>query len=283
MNVRGIGFSHTGACRERNEDSMLVDNLTGLYAVSDGLGGHPAGDVASALAIEAVAQYVNRERAFLNRFRGQWIEEDQLAAIAAGAIEHACRVIYETGQAAAKMEGMGCTLTVLLVGYYQAGIAHVGDSRLYLSRNQRTRQLSSVHTLGHELLRMGVIKEEVVGTLADGDSLMRAVGVTPRVAVDQMLIDLKHGDRFILCTDGLSDHLDQPGDLDQLLDAIPWQSSAEHLVDFANMCGGHDNATAVVVDIDSSKREKRLTFEADTAPLFERGAKSSCAPCERCQ
>ena len=260
MNIRGTGRTHVGMERLLNEDCMLVDNSTGLYVVADGLGGHLAGDVASSLAVEAVAEFIRDRRKLLERFRQGWSGEDELTELASRAVSHACRVVHEHALANRECTGMGCTLTVLLVGRRKAAIAHVGDSRLYLERNGRVRRLTSDHTYAWELIRLGIISPAEIASVQGGSRLTRAVGIDRHVEVDELLIDLKPGDRFVLCSDGLSSYLPQPRVLDELLQSAPFEKLPQHMVDFANGAGGHDNVTVVVVEV---TRVPKLTAARD--------------------
>ena len=270
MNVRGIGASHVGMRRPRNEDCMLVDNSTGLYVVADGLGGHRAGDVASALAVETVARFIAARRKLLARFRQGWGGEEELSQLAARAVGEACRVVYEKSQSNTEYRGMGCTLTVLLVGRRKAGIGHVGDSRLYWERDGRVRQLTSDHSYAHELVRLGVISADEVATVQGGGRLLRAIGLEPSVAVDQMLIALRPGDRFVLCSDGLWNYLAHPGVLDEQLASGPLDELPGQLVRFANERGGADNITTVVVEVERRSGDSQELSSVDITPVVNR-------------
>lgn len=266
MNIKGTGRTHVGMERMLNEDCMLVDNSTGLYIVADGLGGHLAGEVASSLAVDAVAEFIRDRRKLLDRFRQGWSGEDELTQLASRAVSHASRVVHEHALANRECAGMGCTLTVLLVGRRKAAIAHVGDSRLYLERNGRVRRLTSDHTYAWELIRLGIISPTDVAAVQGGSRLTRAIGIDRHVEVDELLIDLKPGDRFVLCSDGLSGYLPQPRLLDELLQSAPLEELPQRMVDFANSAGGHDNITAVVVEVSDVPKSStpRVSTEGST-------------------
>ena len=270
MNVRGIGVTHTGMLRSQNEDSMLVDNGTGLYVIADGLGGHAAGEVASTLAVDAVAEFIRDRRKLLARFRQGWGGENELSELASRAVQHACRVVYEAAVANTEYYGMGCTLTVLLVGKTKAGIAHVGDSRLYLDRRGRVRQLTSDHSYACELVRLGIIDTEDIPHVQGGQRLIRAVGLKPTVQVDELLVDLKAGDRFVLCSDGLSMYFEHPRELDDLIAANKFELLPTRLVEFANTAGGLDNITALVVEVEKSSLDALEIITADITPVVNR-------------
>lgn len=257
MKALGIECKSMDVERNRNEDAVLVDDELGLYAVSDGISGRPGGDIASGLAVAAVRRYVYEQRGLLARIRRGRVSEDLLMALATTAVVEASRTVASTSAKDPLLEGMACTLTVLLVGVHKAAMAHVGDSRLYLRRGGRIHQLSADHTLAQELIRSGVLSQGEESRVPDGNVLVRAVGVEEVVSPDELLIRIEQGDTFILCTDGLWRYLDDPAKLDFL--CRNHATSASSLVALANRLGGHDNISAVVVHI-----EERST--SDTLP-----------------
>ncbi len=236
--------------RSRNEDAFLVDDTLGLYVVSDGLGGHAGGDVAAREAVNAVFRHVFEQRELLARIRQRLVSEELLSTLATGALRAASREVFRQSTLRPELSGMGCTLTVLLIGIRQAAMAHVGDSRLYLRREGRVCQLSADHTLARELARHGIITSSDIGRVPSGHVLTQAVGTRATVEPEELLIHLAPGDRFVLCTDGLWRYLDKPEDLDDFCESHP--TSAESLVAFANSAGGHDNISAVVVRLEET-------------------------------
>ena len=276
MKARGNGFTDTGKRRSTNEDALYVDNDLGLFVVSDGMGGHPAGDVASREAVSAVASYVQARVQKLDDIRTGRASESELIAIAGNAVARACRRVYAYAGMHPETAGMGCTLTVLLVGRDKAAMAHVGDSRLYRERHGALRQLTVDHTIGEELARRGLISREQMPLLPYGHALARAVGVHRTVEWDEMLLDLCPGDRFILCSDGVWGYFPEPEDMVELLDMREPDQIARTLVMFANAAGGKDNATAVAVDIHSSAEvESCIPVELETAATAKTLAPSS--------
>lgn len=249
MYSTGRGATDIGQLRCRNEDAMLVDDQDGLYVVCDGLGGHAGGDVAAALAVDTVARHLRAHGLVLQHIRDGHYDERLLTTLAVEAVEAACREVFRHSEADVSLRGMGCTLTLLLVGQRRAAIAHVGDSRLYLIRNGQVAQLTKDHTLAAELKRIGIIADGEQTHPRFSNSLTRAVGLSETVEVERRLIELMPGDRFVLCSDGLSNYLDDPNRLEELIDAAELDQSATRLVKFANDRGGRDNITAVVVQI----------------------------------
>lgn len=263
MRSIGIGLTDVGQARLVNEDSLLVDNELGLYIVSDGMGGHAAGDVASREAVAAVAAYVRGEAKLIERIRRGLANEALLPPIAVTAVAEACRAVYQKSVSQPELSGMGCTLTVLLMGRQGAAMAHVGDSRLYLHRHDQVRQLSVDHSLAQELVRLGLITALEAEFVPEGNSLTRAIGVRESVSVDDLLIPLEPGDTFLLCSDGLWDHFRDAQELDDFLCEEDMRVSARALIDFANSSGGYDNITAIVVRVEEEDED---TDEATCAP-----------------
>ncbi|MCG8418179.1 MAG: protein phosphatase 2C domain-containing protein [Proteobacteria bacterium] len=250
MKSSGIGLTDIGKQRQRNEDFLLVDDEFGLYIIADGIGGYAAGDVAARLAIETAAQHIYEQRVEIEKIRAGHGDEVALSSMAATAVANASRIVFKTASANPHLMGMGCTLTLLLLGNRAAAMAHVGDSRLYLSRHGRMRQLSTDHNLAAELVELGIIEPAQTAHLRSAHVLTRSIGRREDVIVEELLVDVNVDDQFVLCTDGLSNYLAEPQDLHSLLSAEEFESSARRLVEFANAAGGDDNITAIVVRID---------------------------------
>ncbi len=251
MKFSGVGCSDIGQRRERNEDHLLFDNELGLYIVADGIGGYSAGDVAAQLAVQAAATYIDDHCDLIAAVRRGARADSELSSLAVKAVTHASRQVFETSRRSRKLAGMGCTITLLLLGRSAVAMAHVGDSRLYLSRDSRVRQLSKDHNIANELLDLGIIASDQVGQIRCGQVLTRSIGRRRDVSVEELLVEAHDGDHFILCTDGLSNYLARPEELYMLLSLGRFESSARRMIDFANTCGGQDNITAIVVRIDS--------------------------------
>ncbi|MCG8419221.1 MAG: protein phosphatase 2C domain-containing protein [Proteobacteria bacterium] len=249
MQAVGVGFSDIGRHRATNEDALFIDDELGLYMVSDGMGGHAGGEIAAQLAIATAARHIWHRRTAIEQIRNGERPENQLSHLAATAVSEASSAVLRMARENRKLKGMGCTLTILLLGRHSAFMAHVGDSRLYLERDGTVRQLSTDHNVAQELLMMGVIMPEEVPHLWGGRALTEAVGVKERVRMEELAIELEPDDRFILCSDGLSDYLEEPHQLSVLLADEELEFSAEKLVAFANDSGGRDNISAIVVDI----------------------------------
>lgn len=224
--------THQGKVREANEDSIFPnsdgetdDEVT--LIVADGMGGHVAGEVASRLAINAAAS-------------SRLAPADRVAA--------GNRAIREEVGRQPNLEGMGTTMTLLeLKSDTSAHFAHVGDSRAYLLRNGTLDQVTDDHTVLAEYVAAGKLTPEEAVNHPQRHMITRCLGLTRFVNVDEFIIDVEQGDRFLLCTDGLNSMIDddaiKQGLAEETPDAAVWK-----LVEMANAAGGQDNITVIVAD-----------------------------------
>ncbi|HZX97023.1 MAG TPA: Stp1/IreP family PP2C-type Ser/Thr phosphatase [Myxococcales bacterium] len=272
--LRSSARTDVGRKRQHNEDAYLVDDRLGLYVVADGMGGHAAGEVASAQAIKSIRSALAEGKAVLEAFsRAPTVESrEQAAALMEKAILRACADIYAMGGTDAGKRGMGTTVVALLVAGRKAVVGHVGDSRVYLYRNMRAHQLTEDHTIIQEQLKRGLITKDQVKTAENRNVITRAVGIQPQVAVDTLVTDVLPGDLFLLCTDGLHGYLHDE-ELPQLL-AQERPKLADLLVDLALQRGGKDNITAICVAVEADDNEESTDVEGKTEilrriPLFQ--------------
>ena len=240
-------LTHVGLVRSANQDaycaSLAPDAPTGadaLLAVADGMGGHPAGDVASAMAIDGLAGLQP------DRELPHGIDETGVGwgALLGKAIK---RVNADIFQAAVKPEqrGMGTTLTAAVVAGTTLTIGHVGDSRAYLLRDGHLHQVSSDHSWVAERVAKGIMSPEIAQNHPNRNVLTRAVGTTPDVDVEVLALELREEDTLLLCSDGLHS-LVSDGDIAGVLVGLEPVPAAQALVDRANGLGGHDNITVIV-------------------------------------
>jgi serine/threonine protein phosphatase PrpC len=237
-----------GMKREHNEDSFLVNEDLGLYAVCDGMGGHAGGETASRLAVQTL------ERELLSTklrpddpFSGAaTLEDTPLAGALREAIEGACAAVFRTSRANPELAGMGTTCIALLIRGTHALVGHVGDSRAYLVRGEDVHQISEDHSLVNEQVRAGLLSEEEAKHSRLKNIITRSVGFEEDVLVDVMGVETQAGDRFLLCSDGLSNLMENEEIRDALLqnelDDVPAK-----LIQLANDRGGDDNITVVAV------------------------------------
>lgn len=266
-----------GRVRDHNEDSFLVDKKLNLFIVADGMGGHAAGEVASQIAARTVRDVLAREREMLHEFEAGHggINRTDILRLLESAVQQACTAVYTEGQRDESKRGMGTTIDALLLVGSRGFIAHVGDSRVYLYRQGAVHMLTEDHSLINELLRRGRLSREQIEKLQYKNAVTRAVGVYESVEVDTLDFDVLKGDRFLLCSDGLSEYLEE-AELARLFAETPDEELAQRLVDIANERGGKDNITALVIKVpdaesgvDRLAREVNLKLEVlHRMPLF---------------
>jgi protein phosphatase len=229
VKVTAAAATDIGLVREGNEDSYLTEEP--LFAVADGMGGHRGGEVASQLAVETL------EKLFKQRVGDL---PDQ--------VQEANRVVFERSVVDEKVAGMGTTLTAALVEGDRVRLAHVGDSRAYLLRDRKLRLLTEDHTLVHRMVSEGEISQEEAETHPQRSVLTRALGVDTVVDVDDDTVQVRPGDRLLLCTDGLTSMVSEE-EIEEVLRTVPDPlDAAQRLVRMANEAGGVDNTTVVVLD-----------------------------------
>ena len=250
MDLRFSAKTDVGLSRDHNEDNYLVDRQLGLFMVADGMGGHNAGEVASAMAVNVTRDAIQQASKTLRMYRENPTSDtarEKVRVLLENAVKEACFKIFDQGLNNSAQRGMGTTLTLTLILGTRAFIAHVGDSRVYLSRQGTVHQLTQDHSMVNELIKHGKIK-----SLKDLDhrfknAVTRAVGVHESVEVDVLDFDLLPEDRLLLCSDGLHGYMDEASVLRELggddLDVI-----AGNLVQLANRKGGKDNITHVIIE-----------------------------------
>lgn len=234
--MRVLSFSEKGCIRKNNEDSYLAKPSLGLFAVADGMGGHKAGEIASSTALFEVQEWVACH---------EGLEDQALEEGLTEAFVQANRVVHESSTNNSENAGMGTTMTVLLVRDTSALIAHVGDSRAYLWRDETLTLLTVDHSLVGELVRLGEISVEEAEKHPQRHVLMRAVGVDPMIEVDCQRIELHTGDVYLLCTDGFSNLISEEELRQELLGPISWEERFERLRLLTLERGAPDNFTAV--------------------------------------
>ena len=241
MKLLAWGRTDLGRKRDHNEDSYLLETGLGLFVVADGMGGHQAGEQASRLAVEVMDREV--KEAFRDGQLGRGTNPGELLSQSA---RTAGAAIYDAAQASLEMNGMGTTLTALLVHRDRAYIAHVGDSRCYLFRDGRCVQLTDDHSWVSEQLRAGLLTEEEAKESRFRHVITRSVGFEREVQPDANAVRIEPGDCFLLCSDGLSNYLEGE-ELAKILSATYYSRAPELLVEVANDRGGDDNVTVLLV------------------------------------
>ncbi|MDQ7094762.1 Stp1/IreP family PP2C-type Ser/Thr phosphatase [Desulfosporosinus sp. PR] len=234
--MRVLSFSEKGCIRKNNEDSFLVLSDQGIFAVADGMGGHRAGEIASSTALRELEKLAPELKDQTDQDLEGWLVES---------FAQANRVVYESSTTEPENAGMGTTLTVLLVRGLKAVIAHAGDSRAYLWRNEELTALTKDHSLVGELVRLGQISLEEAEKHPQRHVLMRAVGADQEIEVDCQRITLQPDDVFLLCTDGVSNVISEQELFAEFKEPGTWEERLERLRQLILERGAPDNFTAL--------------------------------------
>ncbi|MBW2529128.1 MAG: cyclic nucleotide-binding domain-containing protein [Deltaproteobacteria bacterium] len=270
-----------GQKRDHNEDNYLVDRELGLCIVCDGMGGHAAGEVASSMAVRGVhaelRRFVETQRQLAEQGLRREVTTKEILRALEITVQTVSSQIHATAQQDEGKRGMGTTLSLLWVLGSNGYVAHVGDSRIYLERGGTLYQITDDHTVGKELLRLGMATPENLQRLPQG-ALTRAVGVHAHVQVDTMALELLPADQFLLASDGLTGYLEDPSQLVPQLGDQNGDRAVQALIAFANACGGKDNITAVLARLGSGEaadqqRARRVQLKKEVLagmPLFSR-------------
>jgi len=228
--------SDIGVVRKTNEDSYIFSPPK-LFVVADGMGGHAAGEIASNLGASAVQQYIER-------FKQQPDWEQTLKQ----AIIQANTTIYQVAQSKSECLGMGTTITAVYAAEPQIYWGHVGDSRLYLIRDNMLQQITNDHSFVWELVQSGSITADEALIHPRRNILTRAVGTSDTISVDSGSFSLQLGDRLLLCTDGLTNMITEKHILDICSQTANLPAIVNQLVEQANQAGGYDNITAIIIE-----------------------------------
>lgn len=274
MQIDSAAHSDIGKKRKQNEDFQLVDRELGLYIVCDGMGGHAAGEVASSQAASMTAEKIKEHADEIKNEVTKPGGHFKVVKIVADAVRIACRHLYAMACSDRKYAGMGTTLTMLLIRDNKAILAHAGDSRLYLVRDEELHLLSNDHTLAEELVHQSSAPVDPEVYKKFSNVLTRSLGPQESVEVETLLFDVLPDDRYLICSDGLSNYFTDDAELvEQLLnpefDGIPQQ-----LIDTANARGGKDNITCIVLNARADEstptsEAKRYLGLLKTTFLFE--------------
>ena len=238
--MKTFSMTDVGMVREVNEDCVFaspnpIGNLPNLFVVADGMGGHNAGDYASNLAVEVVRKSIAENTS------------SEPEALIREAIASANQTLLEKAKKDSRLKGMGTTLVVATVIEQTLYFANVGDSRLYLL-NKGIKQLSKDHSLVQEMLRLGGINREEAKHHPDKNIITRAVGAKEELEIDFFEYRLKKKDCIVMCTDGLSNMVDDEEIFRVVKSARDIVEVTEQLIETAKQNGGSDNIGVVVVE-----------------------------------
>jgi len=255
LTIRAYAHSDTGLKRANNEDAYLLEPEHGLLAVSDGMGGHSGGEVASGLAVETLrrglttvpdADYLGHPTVSNRRALFKWLTRS---------VDSINQAIQTRAEQEPILQGMGCTLDAVLVRGNGLFVAHVGDSRVYQLRKGKLSRLTEGHSFGQMLLSSGALTAEEVAKHPQRNVLTRALGPFPTVQVDTAFVEITAGDVFLLCSDGLYNEV--PADEIQRILSEGVDKAATALIEAALKNGARDNVTALVFEVEDSSAGPR--------------------------
>ena len=263
-----VALTDTGMVRANNEDNLFTLDTTeiavaglsscGIYLVADGMGGHQGGEVASDMAVKIIPDFLKERLKSAEKL----LDPDKLIG---QAIQKANQAIYDAALDTPDLFTMGTTVTLGFRLDNRLFIGHVGDSRAYLVRKNRIRQLTEDHSLVARLLQERVITPEEAKNHPDRNKIYRCLGVSPRIGIDsyrqvsgKKWLPLEVGDILLFCSDGLSGYVSDEEILNCLLKADGAESACQELIRLANLKGGEDNISVIVVRAITVTGERRL-------------------------
>ncbi|MCK6504406.1 Stp1/IreP family PP2C-type Ser/Thr phosphatase [Myxococcota bacterium] len=252
MRITSCGMTDVGVKRTNNEDNYLINEELNLYVVCDGMGGHVGGEFASAIAVNTVEEVLTSMELRPEEL-GVDKEDDGPVEVTREKLRYAIRLagkrIFQKAQEEPEYKGMGTTCLALLVDDGNAYVAHVGDSRGYVVREGRIEQLTEDHSLVNQHIKAGLITPEQAKTHKLKNIITRSLGYMEDVEIDIQVRAVRRGDRFVLCSDGLSNLVEASEIGEAVLDFGP-QEASRRLIESACERGGDDNITVVVARID---------------------------------
>ncbi len=255
MTIKSFSVSDVGLKRSTNEDSYCSDDITGLYVVADGMGGHAYGEVASRMAVETIESFVQlTASSAIDDGQINWpYDRDQALTLNANrlvvSIRYANQKLIEHAENVTDCEGMGTTVVGVLVERNIATVAHVGDSRLYLIRDGEITCITKDHSWVNEQVMLGLIDSEQARNHPLRNVVTKALGGKKDLEVDFQEMQLIEGDRLLLCSDGLTTMLHDNEILNIVLANGGTVQQANALVDAANQNGGEDNCTTILLHV----------------------------------
>ncbi|SCP98055.1 Stp1/IreP family PP2C-type Ser/Thr phosphatase [Anaerobium acetethylicum] len=238
--MKSFSITDVGKKRKMNQDYVFtadysIGNLPNLFIVADGMGGHNAGDFASKYTAETLLEAVRSS------------QEKTPVKIMEEAIQKANRSLIEKAEEDQNLAGMGTTLVAATIAEGCLYIANVGDSRLYVV-GKEIRQITRDHSLVEEMVRMGEIRREDARSHPDKNIITRAIGAGSDVTADFFEVDLENGDMILMCTDGLTNMMEDEMIMEIMKKPADLGAKAEELVETANRNGGKDNIAVLIIE-----------------------------------
>jgi protein phosphatase len=251
VTVAAFGLTDVGRKRRHNEDAYLIDEERGLFVVADGMGGHAAGEVASRITVESIQEYIaateeEHESSWPFGFNSRVsLEGNRLTT----AVEKANEKVMRAVQNRPELKGMGTTVVAALFDGDRATLVHVGDSRAYLFRDGELRRLTDDHSWVQEQVNAGILSEDEAKSHPLKNVVTRALGGAAHVSVDLIEVPVRAGDRYLLCSDGLTGMLPDEELYEHFRTAASIDATVRGLIEVANSHGGVDNITAILVEV----------------------------------
>jgi serine/threonine protein phosphatase PrpC len=251
VRLDAVMVTDVGVVRDHNEDAAHIDGRRAFFIVADGMGGHAAGEVASAMAVETVRKSLETARPTIDAFAKHPSDPGRrdLVQLLQNSVLSAHQAVYQRGSRESDKQGMGTTLDVVLVAGPEAFVAHVGDSRAYLIRDGRCAQITTDHTVAEVLVIEGKLSIEEAQVSPLRTILVNAIGVSADVGVEMAHLQLRPGDRLLLCSDGLHDYFVTEQEIADKLSGSDPNGALSEMVEMAKDRGGHDNITGVLVNV----------------------------------
>ena len=239
------GLTDPGCVRVQNQDTYLTEQLdrnAALCVVCDGMGGAKSGNVASVLAADVFTQEVKRSW-------GHGMNREKIDRVLQGAVKLANFTVYDQASQFEEFSGMGTTLVAALIHGNQVTVVNVGDSRAYLVSREGIRQITKDHSLVQLMVERGELTPERARNYPGKNLITRAIGTEPMVQCDIFTLNVQRGDCILLCSDGLSNMMDDQEILFEVAHGINKQYCCQRLLDIALNRGAPDNVTSLLVQI----------------------------------
>jgi serine/threonine protein phosphatase PrpC len=240
LRIHTFGKSDTGLVRKNNEDSFAVDIKAGFCTVADGMGGAAAGEIASSIFVETAAEVFSQQGSFLEERKVGQVQKTFTLAN---------QRILDHIQSNPDHKGMGCTAELLAITDAGFVLGHMGDSRTYRLRNSQLKQITKDHSLVQEQLDQGIITPEQAAKHLQRNVILRAVGTTQNPSLDLIRGRTYPGDRFLMCSDGLTDMVSDETIFETLTGYPDLPEAVDVLIGLAKDGGGKDNITVVLLQI----------------------------------
>ena len=247
LTVQAAGKTDIGLVRKNNEDNFGYDARSGVFVVSDGMGGQAAGEIASKIAVDTVLEYFRKQNRALQASELRFADMSEAANALADAIQLANKNIRDAAARDSNCAGMGCTIVAVRVEGNTFAIGHVGDSRIYLIRRDTIQQLTSDHSLVMEQVRRGIITAEEAEECEMQNVIVRALGPEDTVEPDLADMTFEENDILLLCSDGLSRYVKEASMLQILKQHENLNGACGALVEAAKSGGSDDNITCLLI------------------------------------